>query len=294
MTLSENNKRIAKNTLFLYFRSIIALGIGLYTSREILRQLGISDFGIYNVVGGVIVLFSFIQSAMSNATSRFFTFDLGVGDVEKLKKTFSLGVIIHIFTAFIILILGETIGLWFLNTQLEIPADRMGAANFVYQFSVISACIGILQIPYSVAINAHERMKTIAYMDIADAVFKLIVVLLLGFSPIDKLKFYAVLLLMVYIILIVFSRIYCYKNFPETHFKWFWNKKMFWERMQFSGWTTLGGVSAIAGYQGVNMLLNVFYGVTANAAFGIMHQVSSRVALFVNNISTAINPQITK
>jgi O-antigen/teichoic acid export membrane protein len=238
---SENNKRIAKNTMFLYFRSILTLGVGLYTSREILAQLGVSDFGVYNVVGGVIVLFSFIQNAMNSATSRFFTFDLGKGDFQALKKTFSLSVAIHIFTAILILILGETIGLWFLNTQLVIPEERMGAANFVYQFTVFTACVGILQVPYMVAITAHERMKVFAYAGIADAVFKLTVAISLGFAPIDKLEFYSVLLFGVYIVMVVFYRVYCHRNFKETHFKWFWDKKMFLERMGFGGFELLGG-----------------------------------------------------
>ncbi|MDR2554005.1 MAG: hypothetical protein LBC64_01135 [Fibromonadaceae bacterium] len=294
MTPSENNRRIAKNTLFLYFRSILTLGVGLYTSREVLAQLGVSDFGVYNVVGGVIVLFSFIQNAMGSATSRFFTFDLGKGDFEQLKKTFSLSVIIHIFTALLILILGETAGLWFLNTRLVIPTERMEAANFVYQFTIFTACVGILQVPYMVAITAHERMKVFAYAGIADAVFKLSVAIALGFAPFDKLKFYSILLFGVYIVMVVFYRIYCYKNFSETHFKWFWDKKMFLERMGFGGWTTLGGISVVAALQGVNMLLNVFHGVIANAAYGIMTQVNNAVTQLSSNLMAAFNPQVIK
>jgi O-antigen/teichoic acid export membrane protein len=290
----ENNKRIAKNTLFLYFRSILTLGIGLYTSREVLAQLGVSDFGIYNVVGGVIVLFSFIQNAMSSATIRFFTFDLGKGDFESLKKTFNLSIVIHIFTALLVLMLGETIGIWFLNARLVIPEDRMGAANFVYQFSVLSACLGILQMPYMVAINAHERMKIYAYFGIADAVFRLAIVFALSFAPFDKLKFYSVLLFTVYFIMNISYQIYCRKNFKETHFKWFWDRKMFLERISFGGWTILGGMSVIIALQGVNMLLNVFHGVVANAAYGIMTQVSNAMTQFANNFFAAVNPQITK
>jgi O-antigen/teichoic acid export membrane protein len=291
---SENNRRIAKNTLFLYFRSILTLGIGLYTSREVLAQLGVSDFGIYNVVGVVIVLFGFIQSAMNSATSRFFTFDLGKGDFERLKKTFGLSVLIHIFTAALILILGETIGLWFLNTRLVIPADRMGAANFVYQFTVFTACIGVLQVPYTVAVAAHERMKVFAYAGIADAVFKLAVALALGFAPFDKLKVYSVLLFAVFAVMNGFYYVYCRWNFKETRFKWFWDKKMFLERMGFGGWTLLQGTSAIVALQGVNMLLNVFHGVIANAAYGIMTQVGNAMNQFAGNFFVAVNPQITK
>ena len=294
MTSSENNKRIAKNTLFLYFRSILTLGIGLYTSREVMAQLGLSDYGIYSVVGSVIVLFSFLQSAMSSATSRFFTFDLGLGDFEKLKKTFNLSVEIHLLTALIILILGETIGLWFLNTKLVIPAERMGAANFVYQLSIISACIGILQTPYIVAITAHERMKVFAYTGLADTVLRLMVVFSLGFAPFDKLKFYAVLLCSVYIVMTIFYGIYCYKNFPETHFKLFWDKKMFLARMGFSGWNMVSGITVVGALQGVNMLLNMFHGVIANAAYATMTTVNTIITQFSTNLMTAFNPQVIK
>jgi len=290
----ENNKRIAKNTLFLYSRSFLTFVVGLYTSREVLAQLGVSDFGIYNVVGGIIVLFSFIQTAMASATSRFFTFDLGKGDFEQLKKTFDLSIVIHIFTALLIFILGETVGLWFLNTQLNIPSERMEVANFVYQFSIFATCLGILQIPYMVAINAHERMKVYAYIGIADSLFYLAIAISLGFAPMDKLKFYSILLFCLYIARVSFYIMYCHKNFKETHFKWFWNKKMFLERMGFSGWTTLNGISVIAALQGVNMILNVFHGVVANAAYGIMTQVSNGITQFANNFFAAVNPQITK
>jgi O-antigen/teichoic acid export membrane protein len=291
---TENNKRIAKNTLFLYFRSILTLVVGLYTSREVLAQLGVSDFGIYNVVGGVIVLFSFIQGAMNSATSRFFTFDLGKGDFEQLKKTFSLSVIIHIFTALLIFILGETAGLWFLNTQLVIPEERMEAANFVYQFTIFTACVGILQVPYMVAITAHERMKIFAYAGVADAVFKLAVVLALGFAPFDKLKFYSVLLFCVFIAMNIFYYVYCRRNFKETRFKWFWDKGMFLERMGFGGFELLGGISGILAIQGGAFLLNRFYGVLLNAANGVAQQVISASNAFSTNFLTAVNPQITK
>jgi len=290
----ENNKRIAKNTLFLYSRSILTLGVGLYTSREVLTQLGVSDFGIYNVVGGVIVLFIFIKSAMYSATSRFFTFDLGKGDFEQLKKTFSLSVIIHIFTALLIFILGETAGLWFLNTQLVIPEERMEAANFVYQFTIFTACVDILQVPYMVAITAYERMKVFAYAGIADAVFKLAVVIVLGFATFDKLKFYSVLLFVVYIVMVIFYRVYCHKNFKETRFEWFWDKKMFLERVWFGGFELLWGISAILAMQGGIFLLNRFYGVLLNAANGVAQQVISASNTFTANFLTAVNPQITK
>jgi len=290
----ENNKRIAKNTFFLYFRSIITLCIELYTSREVLAQLGVSDFGIYNVVGSVIILFSFIQNAMASATMRFFTFELGKGDFEKQKKTFSLSIIIHICTALLILILGETIGLWFLNIKLVIPAERMDAANFVYQFTIFTACLSILQIPYHVAINAHERMKIYAYAGIADALFKLAIVLALAFAAFDKLKFYSVLLFAVYAVMAVFYRIYCHRAFKETHFKWFWDKKMFLEMIGFSSWSLITGITGIAASQGGIFLINIFYGVILNAALGVATKVQNATNRFVYNFHAAINPQITK
>ena len=259
-----------------------------------MAQLGVSDFGIYNVVGGVIVLFSFIQNAMHSATSRFFTFDLGKGDFEQLKKTFGLSVVIHIFTALLIFVLGETVGLWFLNTQLVIPEERMEAANFVYQFSVLSACVGILQVPYMVAINAHERMKVYAYFGIADAVFKLAIVISLGFVPVDKLKFYSVLLFVVYVVMVGFYWVYCHRNFPETHFKWFWDKRMFWERMGFSSYEFLGGISHVLAIQGGVILINRFYGILLNAANGVSERVMMAANQFTGNFFAAIAPQITK
>ena len=291
---SANNKRIAKNTLFLYFRSALILFAGLYTSREVLAQLGVSDFGVYNVVAGVIILFSFIQEAMNSATTRFFTFNLGKGNFHQLRKTFSLCINIHILTAVIILILGETVGLWFLNTQLNIPAERMGAANFVFHFSVLSACIGILQAPYMAVINAHERMKVYAYFGIADAVFKLTIALSLSFAPVDKLKIYSFLLFCVYFVMFIAYRIYCRKNFKETHFKWFWDKKMFLQILGFSGWSMLSGISSVIGSYGVIMLLNMFHGVMANAAYGIMALVSTAVSQLSANLVTAFNPQVIK
>jgi len=291
---TENNKRIAKNTLFLYFRSILTLVVGLYTSREVLAQLGASDFGIYNVVGGVIVLFGFIQSAMNSATSRFFTYDLGLGNQEKLRKTFNLSVVIHLFTALIILILGETIGLWFMNTQLVIPPERMEVANFVYQFSILSCCVGILQVPFMVAITAHERMKIFAYAGIAEVVLKLAVALALGFAPIDKLKYYAVLLFAVYLIMGVFYAVYSWVSFKETHFKWFWDRKMFLERMGFSGFEFVGGISLVLSIQAGIILINRFYGVLLNAAYGVSQQIISASSLFTNNFLAATTPQITK
>jgi len=290
----ENNTRIAKNTLFLYFRGILTLAVALYTSREVLAQLGISDFGIYNIVFSVIVLFLFIQNAMNSATSRFFTFDLGKGDFEQLKKTFSLSVVLHIFTALIILILGETVGFYFLNSYLNIPSERMEAANFIYQFSVISVCVSILQAPYIVAITAHERMKIFAYAGLLDAVLKLAAVLALGFAPIDKLEFYSILLFSVTVVMFAFHLIYCLRNFKETHFKLFWNKKMFLDRMTFGWWNVLSEIAGISALHGVNMLLNMFCGVIVNAAYGIMTQVSKAMTLFANNFLMAVEPQITK
>jgi O-antigen/teichoic acid export membrane protein len=202
--------------------------------------------------------------------------------------------VIHIFTALLILVLGETVGLWFLNTQLVIPEERMGAANFVYQFTILTACIGILQLPYMVTINAHERMKVYAYAAIADAVFKLAVAISLSFAPIDKLKFFSVLLFAVYIVMVGFYQIYCHKNFPETHFKWFWDKKLFLERMAFSGYEFLGGISAVLAVQGGTILINRFYGILLNAANGVSERVMAAANQFTANFFAAMAPQITK
>ncbi|GHV12279.1 hypothetical protein AGMMS49938_04520 [Fibrobacterales bacterium] len=268
--------------------------VSLYTSRVVLGTLGVEDFGIYSVVGGVIVLFSFISGSMGYGTQRFLTHALGKGDKLKVAKTFSVSMSIHIGAAFLILLLGETVGLWFLNSQLNLPTARIDAVNWVYQFSVLSACIGIVQVPYNAVIIANEKMSVFAYLSIAEALLKLGIVYLLTWFSFDKLKLYAILMFFVIAIVCVCYKIYCNQKFKESLYKPVWDKELFKLQMGFSGWTLFTSAADVSMTQGVNMLLNVFYGVAVNAAMGIANQVNNAVNSFVQNFQVAFMPQIIK
>lgn len=291
---SSNNRRIAKNTIFLYFRMILIMIVSLYTSRVILKELGVVDYGIYNVVGGIVTMFSFINASMSTSTQRFITFALGEGDTIKLRKIFSISLLIHIGIAIIIAFLAETIGLWFLNYKLSIPAERMDAANWVYQFSVIVFCTNITQVPYNAELIAHERMGVYAYISIIEVFLKLFIVYLLSISPVDKLITYAFLLLCVQFSIRMTYKIYCKKKFEECSFIYIKEWTLIKEMTSFAGWNVIGSVAWMFRGQGINMLLNIFFGPTINAAKGIATQVSNAIYSFVGNFQTALNPQITK
>lgn len=291
---SENNKRIAKNTLFLYFRMLFSMGVSLYTSRVVLATLGVEDFGIYGVVGGVVAMFGFLNSSMSGATSRFLTFELGRGDYEKLKKTFSSALTVHFIIAGIIFVLGETIGLWWLENKLVVSSDRMPAVRWVYQLSIIGSMIGITQVPYNAMIIAHERMSVYAYVEILNSSLKLGIVYLLVIGNFDKLILYTILILCVTIIITTIYKIYCTRNFPESHYKYIWKKEIIYPMLSFSGWDLYGNLSYVVKNQGINILLNLFFGVLVNAAYGIANQVQGTVSNFSNSFLTAVRPQIVK
>lgn len=290
----EKNKRIAKNTLFLYFRQMITMGVSLYTSRIVLATLGISDYGINNIVGGLIGYFTFLNISMSAATRRFLAFELGTGNKEKLKQVFQMSVNIYFIIIGITILLAETIGLWFLNNKLNIPSDRMIAANVIYQFSIFSTCISLLGVPYNSALFANEKFSFFARMSILDVLFKLGIVYLLVYISYDKLILLSGLWSVVGVIVFFCYKIYCNKKFEETFYKPIWNKQLFVEIFSYSGWTLLGAISWVLLTTTMNTLLNIFYGVKVNAAFGVANQVSLAVASFVNNFSTAFSPQITK
>lgn len=289
-----NNKRIAKNTLFLYFRMLLTMGVSLYTSRVVLNVLGVEDFGIYNVVAGVVAMFTFLNGSLSSASQRFITFELGRNDFQSLKEVFSTTVTIHNLIALTIFIFAETIGYWFLNNKMNIVADRMEAANWVFQCSVLAFMIDVISVPYNAAIIAHEHMKTFAYVGIVEVVLKLIVVLLLPVLFFDKLKLYALLILVVTIIIRIIYGIYCKRSFKECSCSFKWNKLQFKSILSFAGWNFIGATSHVLMTQGVNVLLNIFYGVVVNAAQGVAVQVQNAVVGFVNSFMTALNPQITK
>lgn len=291
---AENNKRIAKNTLLLYFRMLFMIAINLYTSRVILQTLGIEDFGIYNVVSGVITMLGFLTNSLSGASSRYITYGLGKGDIKIMKQTFGNILAIHLLLAGIIIILGETIGLWFMSTQLQIPPEREFAAFWVYQFSVFTSVLAIISVPYNASIIAHEKMSAFAYITIADAILKLGIVYLLLLIPYDKLIIYAALYFCIQVFDRVIYSIYCRRHFEETRSKLCFNKQLFKEIFIFAGWTMNGNL-AIMGYtQGLNILLNIFFGPVVNAARGIAVQVQNAAMNFCKSFQMALNPQLTK
>ena len=291
---SSNNKRIAKNTLLLYFRMLFMLVISLYTSRVVLNTLGVVDYGINNVVGGVIAMLGFLTGSLSAASSRYITYDLGRGDMTVMKKTFGNILSIHFILAAIILVFGETLGLWFMSTQLQIPPEREIAAMWVYQFSIFSSVLAIISVPYNATIIAHEKMSAFAYISIVDAVLKLLIVYLLVIIPYDKLVIYAILFFCIQAFDRVVYGIYCSRHFEETRTKPAYNGKLFREIFAFAGWTMNGNLAVIGYTQGLNILLNIFFGPAVNAARGIAVQVQSVCQQFCSNFQMALNPQLTK
>lgn len=288
------NKRIAKNTLALYVRSIIVMLVSLYTSRVVLETLGADDFGIYNVVGSVVVLFSFIQGAMATAVQRYLNFELGRDDKNAVSRVFSMSMTVHIMIALIVVVLSETIGLWFLNTQMQIPSGRHIATQWVYQFSVLTCCVNILRIPYNATIIAYEKMSFYAYVSILEVFLKLSVVFLLVFSNGDRLILYSILMLIVSIIISVAYVFFCRKKFTTCSYSLFWDKKLFEEIFGFSAWSLFGSMANLGASQGINVLLNIFCGVVVNAAMGLAQQVNSAVSQFIVNFQTAFVPQLVK
>jgi len=294
MQNTENNKRIAKNAAMLYFRMLFTMAVSLYTSRIVLNTLGVENFGIYNVVGGIVVMFSFLSSAMSSGTQRFLSFELGKKNFAQLGKVFSMSINIHATIALIIFLLAETIGLWFLNTHLIIPDERMEAANWVYQFTILSFMLTVVIVPYNASIIAHERMNVYAYVSIVEVVLKLLIVFILQWLGYDKLKLYAVLVFGVSILISSIYGIYSRSNFTECKYHFSWDKTLYKTLISYAGWNLWGNAAAVTFNQGINILLNVFFGPVINAARGIAYQVNAAINGFVSNFQMAINPQIVK
>lgn len=291
---NTNNKRVAKNTLFLYFRMILIMLVTLYTSRVILAQLGISDYGVYNVVGGVVTMFAFLNNCMTTSTQRFMTFELGRGDIKRLKDVFAASLNIHASIAVVIVLLAETVGLWLINNKLVIPEGRIIAANYVYQFAILSFCINIIQVPYNAVLIAHEKMNVYAYISIIEVCLKLGIVYLLVVCPFDKLIMYAILLFCVQLIVRCIYQVYCRRHYEESRFRLFWDKDLYRQMTGFAGWNLFGSIAWLLRDQGVNIILNLFFGPVINAARGVAMQVSSAVMGFISNFQVALNPQITK
>lgn len=291
---STNNTRIAKNTILLYFRTILIMIVSLYTSRVVLNTLGVEDFGIYQAVGGVIAMFAVISGALSNSISRYITFGLGKGDLDNLNRIFCTSMNIQLLISGIVLILCEIGGVWFLNEKMNIPGDRLIAANWILQCSLITFLIGLLSTPYNACIIAHEHMNAFAYFSILDVVLKLAVIFALSLSPFDKLMTYGVLLVVVSLVIRIIYGIYCGKNFLECRYKLLYDKPLFREMLGFAGWNFFTNAAYIFNTQGISILVNMYFGVTLNAARGIATQVDGAVKQFVESFSMAVNPQITK
>jgi O-antigen/teichoic acid export membrane protein len=268
--------------------------VGLYTSRVVLNILGVEDFGIYNIVGGVVVLFSFLNNAMSNATLRFLSYEIGKENTEQIKKTFKMSMTAHISIAILAFLLLETVGLWFVNTYLNIPVGRMYAANWVYQFSIFTFIVNIIRIPYNASIIAYENMSFFAYVSILEVLLKLFIVFLLFIIGFDKLISYAFLVLVVTFFVTIIFKLYCTRKFSTCHYNFFWDKDLYFKLMSFSGWSMLSSVANIGAQQGGNIILNIFNGVIANAAYGVANQASNAIYGFVNNFQLAFKPQIIK
>ena len=294
MSQTSDNKRIAKNTLLLYVRMLFMMAVSLYTSRVVLNALGVNDYGIYNVVGGVITMLGFLTGSMGAASSRYITYDLGRGDRSVMRKTFGNILSIHSILAGIILIIGETAGLWFVMTQLQIPEERAMAAIWVYQFSILSSVLAVLSVPYNATIIAHEKMSAFAYISIADAVLKLLTAYILVIVPYDKLIIYAILIFCIQAFDHIVYGVYCARHFSETRTGPSYDWRMFREIFAFAGWTMNGNLAVIGYTQGLNILLNIFFGPAVNAARGVAVQVQSVCQQFCTNFQMALNPQLTK
>lgn len=291
---ASNNKRIAKNTLFLYFRTILIMLVTLFTSRVVLNTLGVEDYGVYNAVGGVVFMFAVISGAFSNSISRYITYGIGKEDKEWLKVVFCTTVNIQIFISVIVLILCEVAGIWFLNNKMNIPPDRLIAANWVLHCSLLTFVVNLISVPYNACIIAHEHMNAYAYISIFDAIFKLSVAYLLIISPVDKLIAYSILLFVAAFGVRLLYGFYCGRHFEECKYKLIYDKVLFKEMLGFAGWNFFTNGASVVNVQGVNILINIFFGVITNSARGIAAQVDAAVNQFVMTFTTAVNPQITK
>lgn len=293
-THSENNKRLAKNTLLLYARMLLTVGISFYSTRLILANLGVDNYGIYNVIGGFVSMFYMITSTMTQAVGRFLTFELGAGNEKKLQQTFSTSVNILLLFALVVVALAETVGLWFVNCKLNISTERMSAANWIYQFSVLSFIFEMISVPYSASVISHEKMGTFAFVTILKVILTLGIAFLLSVSPIDKLVFYGLLVLFVSILVQLMYWIYCKKNFSECRYSFHIDKTIFRNMFGFAGWNFLTTCASMLSSQGVSIILNIHFGTVVNAAKGIASQVNGTVGAFSKNFTTALSPQITK
>ena len=289
--------RIAKNTMFLYVRMLFSMVVALYSSRVALQVLGVEGFGLYTIVGGVVTMFAFFNAAMSNATQRFFSFEIGRQDFQKLTRTFGATFNIHVIISLIILVLAETVGLWFVNSKLNFPFEQVTAVNVVYQFSIFTFLIGVLRVPFNAMIIANERMIVYSYLTIFEVFFKLLAIFLLFIIEYNKLELYAALIFSIALVISLVYVAYCIKNFKSCKFSLNYDKFLYGVLLGYSGWNLFGNIAAVAKGQGTNVLLNMFFVGTSsvlNASYGVSIQVQSALNLFVSNFQLAVNPQIIK
>lgn len=292
--MEQNNQRILKNTIYLYIRQFIIIALSFFSTRIVLEKLGASDYGINNVVGGFVSMFTVLNSILQTGTRRFLALNLGKDNSELMKRTFSTAFVIHLIVGIVIVILLETVGTWFLNTRLNINTDRMLAANWVFQFSVLAVFLNITQSPYTSIVTAYERFNIYAIMSIFDVIAKIAVLFLLIFIPGDKLIIYAALLLIVCILNIAIYRIYCIKHFNECAFSLKIDQSLFHEMMKFSGWSVIANVFQVANNQGLSLLLNIFFNTIVNAARGLAGTITYAISTFVNGFIIASEPQLIK
>ncbi len=291
--MSKTNT-IVKNTLFLYFRMFITMLVSLFTVRVVLKTLGVVDYGVYNVIGGVVTTLAFLTDVLANASQRFFAVEMGRNDTKKLQQTFGLILVAYLLVAVAILVLGETVGLWFVNNKMDIPVDRQAAAMVVYQFSLLAFLVGMVLSPFNAMIIAHERMNIYAYISILQVFLKLGIVYLLVIIPYDKLVVYALLMLIIRVIISLIYITICRKSFPETKFIFKWDKDVFKSIFSYSSWTLLGTLAFIFNTQGLNILFNLFFGPVANAAYAIGNQVKTTINSFAANFFVATRPPMIK
>lgn len=291
---SENSRRIVKNTLMLYVRMLFLMLIGFYTSRVVLGALGETDFGIYNVVGGVVAMFTVVSGTLNAAISRFITFELGKGGGMHLNKVYSTAVLIQALIAIIVAVVAEPVGMWFINNEMTIAPERIPAARWVLHFSIFSFVINLLSVPQMASITAHEHMSAYAYIGLSDGLLRLAVALLLQHSPIDRLVYYSALMAVAVTIVRITYGIYCRRHFEECRFRPVFDKGLVKEMFSFAGWNFIGASSGVLRDHGGNILVNIFFGPAMNAARGVAVQVFSALQGFVTNFMTAVNPQITK
>ncbi len=290
----SNNKLVLKNTIYLYIRMLLTMAVSLYTSRVVLDVLGVSDYGIFNVIAGIIVLISMLNTSMSAATQRFITFELGQQNEKRVSDTFSMSMTAHFIICIIILILGETIGLYYVDNYLNVPVERHNAALWVYQISLATIIVNIVRIPYNASVIAYEKMNFYAWISIIETILRLVIVFILAIGDFDKLILYSFLIFVTAVVCSIIYKIYCQRKFTTCNYYWVMDKSYFKKIMGFFGWNFVGGIATTGTHQVGNLILNGFCGTVANAAYGVATQVNSAICGFTNNFQMAYTPQIVK